>query len=166
MIAFVDESRRASRYALAAVVLGTHRQDHARHEARSLLLPGEGRFHTSKEKAPRRREALARLRQLGVEVMAVATSMSRGDREEAARRRCFAELLTWLVEADVTMVVVERRDEFRDRQERRFLSSVLSPAIGHRQLKSTEDACLWWADVAAWWSLMPRRHRWFEVGSA
>lgn len=151
MLAFVDESKRRRQYLLAAVVVPRDQAALFRRSARRLLLGGERRFHMCNEQPRRRRHALAVLEELGPTVVIVTTTVESRRREEAARRRCLDRLLIVLCNQKVDTVLLERRDEARDRDERRFLSRVLPAEVSFRHTGSTEEPILWWADVAAWW---------------
>ncbi|WP_069167651.1 hypothetical protein [Nocardia altamirensis] len=147
--AFVDESIRRDRYLLCAVMVPCNRLHHVRTLSRSFCLPGQRRWHFNHEPEPRRRQILgAMARSAGV---GVAIYEGRGAEVET-RADCLVELVTDLVDAKASRLVIESR-ESQDHRDRHCIATVLRKASAQlpyvHLLPHTEPA-LWWPDAVAW----------------
>jgi hypothetical protein len=150
--AFVDESRRGSRYLLATAIAEPTNLRLLRRDVRGLLLPGQRELHFKREKDYRRRQIAAAITGLPVEVRVYARSCERN--EEPARQACLRYLARDLLDRGAHRLVIDSRDELDTNDE----LTIRTVVTGHphrtrfvyEHVDSTSDPLPWVADMAAW----------------
>lgn len=145
---FVDETK-ARDYVMAAAALLPHGVSGARQQLRSLLLPGSERIHFTHERPARRRQLMAAMCELDVQVqMYVARTRD----SVAGRRACMKAILDDVLAARARLVTFEL-DESLALADRRLIAERFrfeEAAPVYRQLRAKEEPLLWVSDAVAW----------------
>jgi hypothetical protein len=152
--AYLDESFRlegSGLYVLAAVVVPP-----VRAEAVRAALRGDRprrRYHWHDEMADSRAAMAERIRALGLDAVAVATTPVEPKRTERARRLCLLRLLWELGERGVPDVLIESRQR-RDKHDRHVIgyaqrAGQVANDLRYRFEPPLEEPLLWLADVVA-----------------
>jgi hypothetical protein len=149
--AFVDESIRNG-YLMSAAVIATGDLAAGRGKLRELCKPGQRRIHMKDENDSRRREILATLSGLSLQVHLYRASVT-GRPIRDSRDRCLRALIPALLEMQVDRLVIEScGQDHRDNQVIQPITQQL--AAGGRftwlHLAPSADPLLWAADAAAW----------------
>ncbi|WP_231949671.1 hypothetical protein [Alloactinosynnema sp. L-07] len=142
--AFVDESRRGSRYYVAVALVEPRHLRELRRDVRNLLLPGQREIHFKKEKDPRRRALADSFARLPVEVNIYSQTCRRHD--ETARQACLRTAVE-LLGHRISRLVIDSRSH------RDVIDSTTLSRIDHTFIyehMSTGEPLLWIADVVAW----------------
>ncbi|MFW6186951.1 MAG: hypothetical protein ACOC84_02985 [Actinomycetota bacterium] len=145
---FVDECK-AKGYYIAATAAASSEAPKIDRALKQLLLPGQGRIHFTKEQDPRRRKLLAQFAALDIEVTVYVT---KGLRDNEARRQCLTELAADAVESQAQFLRLEK-DDTLVRQDTKTLTDAFA---GHRDRPRFEHvspnryALLWVSDAVAW----------------
>jgi hypothetical protein len=145
---FADESARGRRYYIGAACIAQHDLKAVRQLARSLCLPGQRRWHFTKEKDSRRAQIIGALTRSGL--VTAWVGLGKGD-EVSVRALCMQRLGFELVGWSAERLVIESR-EGRDEQDRRALFRVLRehPAVHYEHQTPNTEPGLWIADAIAW----------------
>lgn len=145
---FVDESARGQRYYIGAARIAQHDLKAARQLARSLCVPGQRRWHFTKEKNRRRAQILSALTRSGL--ITAWVGIGKGD-QAAVRALCMQQLGSELVGWGAERLVIESR-EGRDGQDRRALFQVLRthPEVQYEHQTPNMEPALWIADAITW----------------
>lgn len=130
MIAFIDETQAElrqgdARYVLLAAAVVGEAADRTRDALRRLLLPRQRRLHWNDERAARRDRIIKAISRMEFISYAAVEPYARRTLEQRARASCFHHLLPALVDAGVGEVVVERRDEHLDREDRQTIAAMI-----------------------------------------
>ncbi|HVK21275.1 MAG TPA: hypothetical protein VM677_07935 [Actinokineospora sp.] len=142
--AFIDESRRGSRYYVAVALVEPRHLRELRRDIRRLLLPGQREIHFKKEKDPRRRALADAFARLPVEVNIFSQTCGRHD--ETARQTCIRTAVE-LLSPRISRLVIDSRSH------RDIIDSTTLSRIAHTftyDHVSTGEPLLWIADVVAW----------------
>lgn len=146
---FLDESRRGTTYLIVAVVVRPRELDRIRSALRRLVKPGQRRVHFKKEGDSRRRELVARLREM--ELQAGVWTVRDSD-DVRARQLCLSAAATWLQEFGVTRLAIEScaHQDLRDRQTLASALEKVDEPFTYEHLRPAEDPLLWASDALAW----------------
>lgn len=148
--AFVDESRRGSRYFVAVALVHPVHLRAIRRDLLALLIRGQREIHFHNEKENRQRLLADSVARMPVQVDIYSRTCERQD--EPARQHCIAELTRDLVRRKAGRLVIDSRSH-RDTKDaatiRRILLADTSP-LTYEHIGSTGDPMLWVADIAAW----------------
>lgn len=152
--AFSDESRRGNRYCVVAVVVATHAVNDARKTIDGFRKPRQRRVHMTKESGSRRRQFLALLDDLPLEVIAVSVALS-GRQMNEARSIALARLTGELLEAGVESWRLEWIVPHQEERDRSTIAAALGAAgqpdgILYDHFEPHADGMLWAADAYAW----------------
>jgi hypothetical protein len=150
--AFVDESRRGSRYFVAVALAEPRNLRVLRRDLHSLLLPGQREIHFKLEKDRRRRALADSIARLPIEVAVYSRACDRHD--EPTRQACLTAATLDLFQRRATRMVIDsrsHRDELDEATLRRLMARHVSTDIRlEYEHVSSGEAMLWIADVAAW----------------
>ncbi|WP_436492077.1 hypothetical protein [Actinokineospora sp. HUAS TT18] len=148
--AFIDESRRGSRYFVAAALVHPGHLRALRRELVALLIRGQREIHFHNEKEPRQRLLADTIARMPVQLSVYSRTCARKD--EPARQDCIAELTRDLIKSNAQRLVIDSRSH-RDTQDsatiRRVLISEVT-GLTYEHMSSTGDPLLWIPDIAAW----------------
>lgn len=147
--AFVDESRRGSRYYVAVAIVQPGHLRLLRQSLRGLLKPGQREIHFAKEKDDLRRRLADAISRLPVEVAIFSRTCDRC--EEPARKTCFTAMTLDLVRRKTNRLVIDSRSH-RDVIDEATLGNLLRNTESKFSYEhvATGEPLLWVADVAAW----------------
>jgi hypothetical protein len=148
--AFVDESRRGSRYIVCAAIVQPRELAGVRRALRSELLTGQNRLHFNTEKPSRRRKLLSIMATLPVTTMVFESKR----KEPVARRWAIARLLH-LNETGGQRLVIEARSSAMNVEERQRITVALARGKGpasltYEHMHAREEPILWVPDAVAW----------------
>lgn len=152
---------------LAVVVLPNGGHDEVRDQLRGLLPPRVRSLHWHRERRPeRRREIIAVLNQLDMEVHAAVAHPVPARRQEQARAACLTAILMDL--PDLGVLHIEARTDSLNLRDRHTLlnarrSGTNIPGTVLHQRK-TDDPLLWAADAGA--SILALGQAWHRAGDA
>jgi hypothetical protein len=154
MHAFLDESRRGSRYAVTAVILSSRSVQQVTRSVRATLPPGQQRTHFSDERPAGRRRLLDSYCRLAVQAQ-VAVAEYRGGDDQVARERCLTALAVALTGQRVTVMVMDTRGIDRDRVDRRLLARLqregtLGANLTYTHRGSRDELLLCLPDAIGW----------------
>lgn len=155
----VDESVRGPLYVLAAVVVAAEDLPRVRAVEQTLLLPGERRLHSAKERRQRRKVVLRTM--ADVPMLAALVVQTRGVRpERRARQACLRVLIDRLGELPGHgKVVIESRGEALDRDDRKTLSELRWQPARYLHARAVDEPLLWLPDFMAWAAGAAREYR-------
>lgn len=148
--AFVDESLRANRYLMAAVIADAADLAHLRARLRAGRVGGRSRIHFHSETDQRRRQLLDLYATLPITVIAVTARRARGQTEHAARRAVLSTLVARLQDQAVAQLIVESRQDDSDDQRTITTARQTEPYLGFDHVRGVDEPCLWLADGCAW----------------
>lgn len=145
---FVDETKSRD-YIMAAAAMLPGDVTVARKQLRGLLLPNLDRLHFKSEKNDRRRQVIAALCELDVQV---DVYIAHTKDHVAGRRACMKAILDDVLSAEARMLTFELDESvaLADRRliHERFRFEAAPPA--YRQLRAKEEPLLWISDAVAW----------------
>lgn len=146
---FLDESRRGPTYIVVAVVVRPRELDVVRSNLRRLVRAGQRRVHFKKESDSRRRELVARLRELGLRA---GVWTVRNSDDIRARQLCLSAAAAWLQELGVTRLAIEScaHQDVRDRHTLATALEKVDKPFAYEHLRPAEDPVLWASDALAW----------------
>ena len=147
---FVDVTKSRDYVMAAAAVLPGDLAD-ARKQLRGLLLPRQERIHFKSEKDSRRRQLLAEMCELDVQV---TLYVAKTKNHAAGRSACMKAILDDVIDARARMLVIELDDSVAAADRRaiaqRFRLEPASPEYRHVPAKA--EPLLWISDAVAWCS--------------
>jgi hypothetical protein len=148
---FVDESKRGSRFLLAAVLVPSGALARVRAEIRGDLLKGQRRIHFIDERNERRKQLIQRWVSLRTESAVFVIEGVSYKAEAAAREACLRQVVAVARKEQVSRLVIESR-EGQDQADRRLLRKLVEPAtdLTYEHLRPHEEPLLWYADGVAW----------------
>lgn len=152
LYAYIDESIRGGRYLLCLVVVEPDRAGTMRRRLRALVLPGQRTLHFKKESARRRRELLAALAELAVEVTVYECAAELGRSQDASRDLCLGRAIIDLQARHVAVsLLIETRNGL-DARDRVTIRSVRrpEPPLSFEHVRPNADPLLWLPDCFAW----------------
>jgi hypothetical protein len=150
LLGFADETCRAGRYRLAAVLVCACSRQRVTRNVRRNVRPGQARVHFAKMQDRDRRSFLSALLPLPVTAVIVE---ARGI-EVQARSACWSQLVPRLIELNVQRLTIERTEgaELRDRRD--ILEGLVKLEAVNRLKYShalpRDEPLLWVADAVAW----------------
>lgn len=152
--AFIDESK-ANGYVVAAAIVQPHRLSTARRAMRALCLPGQQRVHLSKEQAARRRQILAAVCRLDLDVRIYDASSIQNPR--SARSACVEQVVADLAMMKGQRLVIEQDDSLvaADLTDLWTASHKygIAESLAYEHVPPRTEPLLWIADAAVWsWS--------------
>ena len=152
MPVYVDESVRAGRYLLCAVVVESRGSDATRRALRRLRKPGQLRIHMKHEGDSRRRQILSAITRMSVSAHVYECQLS-GRSARAARDDCLRALTADLLRGRQVLVVIESCD--MDHDDNQVIREVVLKDMGERNLtyrhgSPVTEVLLWLPDVVAW----------------
>lgn len=150
--AYIDESIRGGRYLLCLVVVEPDQAGSMRRRLRALVLPGQRTLHFKKESPRRRRELLAALAELGVEVTVYECAATAGRSQDASRALCLERAIVDLQTRGATVsLLIESRDGL-GAQDRTTITKARRSAtpLSFEHLRPNDDPLLWLPDCFAW----------------
>ncbi len=145
---FVDETKSRD-YVMAAAAVLPGELVESRKALRSLLLPGAQRLHFTHEKPARRRQLIAAMGRVDVQV---TLYVARTRDHVGGRQGCMKSILDDVLQDRAEMLVLER-DESVEVADRRTIADRfrLEPAAPrYRHLSAREEPLLWISDAVAW----------------
>lgn len=125
--AYVDESQRPGRYLLTAAIVPSADLQAVAREVRAAQPRGQQRSHMSALDDGRRRQVLRSYVGQGIPARIVVASYAGGD-DQPARDRCLAALVPDLLEAGVTMMVLDARRPEQNALDRRTIAAAAATA--------------------------------------
>ncbi len=157
MRAYIDESCREQLpgvFVLAAVVVPTPRADQVRAQVRGHALASGARFHWHAEGSDRRVKFLEELAGFSLPAVVAVAAPIDPQRQERARRKCLEQLLWELVQRDVRDLVLESRQERRDRHDRAAIlagqkAGQVPADLRYAFEQPSREPLLWLPDVVA-----------------
>lgn len=145
---FVDETKTRD-YVMVAAALLPGDVNIARRQLRGMLLPRAERIHFTHERNSRRRQVLAEMCELDVQVQIYA---ARTKDHVAGRHACMKAILDDVLEAKAQMLVLELDDSVAQADRRiiaeRFRFEDQPPE--YRHMRAKEEPLLWISDAVAW----------------
>lgn len=154
--AFLDESS-ANRgdgrqeYLVCAAIIDEGACEAARENLRSLLLPGQVKFHWTDERSPRQRKIVACIVELGPMSVVVAHLDARQKKVERYRRKCLETLYLELIAMKVFDLTLESRSAGQDRGDLAHLVALrtrgLDPTLRIEHMRGGDEPLLWIADA-------------------
>lgn len=150
--AYIDESIRGGRYLLCLVVVESEVAGTMRRRLRALVLPGQRTLHFKKESPRRRRELLAALTEMAIEVTVYECAAVLGRSQDASRDLCLARAIIDLQARQVPVsLMIESRDGL-DSHDRNTILSVRrpEPPLSFEHAGPSADPLLWLPDCFAW----------------
>lgn len=152
--AFLDESK-ANGYVIAAAIVFPHRLGAARQAMRGLCLPGQQRVHLSKEQPARRRQILAAVCRLDIEVRIYDASGIQNPR--AARSACLEQVIADLAALRGQRLVIEQDDSLVSADQADLWTAShkyeTAATLAYEHVPPRTEPLLWIADAAVWsWS--------------
>lgn len=146
--AFADESARGQRYFVGVARVEQRDLKAVRRLARSYCVPGQRRWHFTKERNSRRAQILTALVECGL--ICAWVGVGKGD-QVAVRAHCMRRLGADTLGWDLDRIVIESR-EGRDEQDRRVLFAILhnEPRVQYKHRTPAQEPMLWIADAVAW----------------
>lgn len=154
--AFLDESsaHRASdqmEYLICAAIIPETACDEVREQLRSLLLPGQIKFHWTDESPARRREIVSQIVDLGPMSAVVAHLYADRRKNERYRRKCLETLYHELIAMQVYDLTLESRDRKQDGRDVAHLVALrttgLYPSLHVDHMRGGDEPLLWIADA-------------------
>lgn len=150
---YVDESKRKEFVLVAAGVLPGD-LDKARHQVRSLYLPGQRGIHMTNEKEGRQRTILRTFCELDVEVDLYVARRGSYKTDVLARRRCLEALVEDAAKAGYAEICLDRDETIED-QDRRVIRRSLQTAgyldhLRYHHSKCNAEPLLAIPDAVAW----------------
>ncbi|NYI42515.1 hypothetical protein [Demequina lutea] len=154
--AFVDESAAGrgddqQEYLICAAIISDGACDEVREQLRSLLLPGQIKFHWTAESPARRRKIVSQIVDLGPMSVVVTHLHARHKKIERYRRKCLETLYHELISMPVFDVTLESRDRKQDSADREHIVALQSQGLDTRvriaHLRGGDEPLLWIADT-------------------
>jgi hypothetical protein len=162
LVAFIDESHRhlgGGRYGtvLAAVAIREADEAAAASLARAQLQPGQRRYHWRDEGVRSRQafvSAFTEQDDVALTIVIASATVERAQRIGHGRVGNLWRLVTRLTELGVGRLVLESREEWNDRHDRREIeraraAGATSHDLVYSHLRPIDDPVLWLADAAA-----------------
>jgi len=157
MRAYIDESCREQLpgvFVLAAVVVPMPRADQVRAQVRGHAQASGARFHWHAEGSDRRVKFLEELAGLRLPAIVAVAAPIDPQRQERARRKCLEQLLWELEQRDVRDLVLESRQERRDRYDRAAIlagqkAGQVPADLSYAFEQPSREPLLWLPDVVA-----------------
>lgn len=150
--AFVDESRRGSRYTVAAAIAEPGNLRLMRRDLRALLRPGQRELHFNNEKDPRRRILADAIARLPVEVRLYSRCIDRY--VEPARQACIDRVACDLLARGAHRLVLDSREQLDVKDEATIRAAITrhphTTRLAYEHVESAREAVLWVADATAW----------------
>ena len=136
---------------MAATFLPPNRVSDTEKTLRGLLLPGQRRLHFTREGDRRRKNLLAAMRSLTVQV---AIWQATGFPEMLARTKCVTPVIQGALKCDAESLVLER-DESIEASDRRLIFEIsqsedTSKHLSFRHSVAHHEPLLWVSDAVAW----------------
>lgn len=152
--AFVDESRRADRYLLAAALVASRDVQLTTRRARERLPAGRRRAHFSDEGNSVRRRILDGYVRLAPQAVVVIASYGGGD-DQQSRDACMSALFPVLVAHGVQALVFDTRGPDRDKRDRQHIARLVRRSdqldrLHYVHRGSRDEPLLGLPDAIAW----------------
>lgn len=147
-----DHARDPGTYILAAVILATTDEEHARTAMKKMRLPGQNKVHWRDESTSRRRKIAAAVATLPAHSIVVVRSSPLPSNAERARRKCFEQLIWQLTMQGVSEAVFESRGTSDDKRDSAMLDNMrrtrsLPRAIRIDHVPGRREPILWIPDA-------------------
>lgn len=156
MIAFVDESlrQRPDGLCVLAAVVAPNDIDEGRDAVRSVLLPGQLRFHWKDENEGQRRRMLKAIEDMGVRSLVYVCRPVSMRRQARARALCVNALVWDLWTHEVDEVVFESRENHNDAKDRQTIIQAkkakrAAESLIYRFERPDAEPLLWLPDAVA-----------------
>jgi len=149
MHVFVDESERANRYLMCAVIVAPTVIREVRRALQQLCLPGQYRIHMTKERPARRRLILGRIGELPLRCRIYASPTP----VAVARAACLTRMVVDLDELPLTRLVVEPVESYIPADISTIFHAALKIAhhrFTYEHVLARHEPILWAADAVAW----------------